>query len=90
VADIFATTETDLLLSTISLSETAIKNAIDKIDFRSHEVKRGLEDLRVQLLWYVPVQAFRLFDLPVHHSEPFDRQIIAHALSEEIPVITSD
>jgi PIN domain nuclease of toxin-antitoxin system len=34
--------------------------------------------------------AFSLFDLPLHHSDPFDRQIIAQALSEQIPVVTPD
>jgi PIN domain nuclease of toxin-antitoxin system len=33
-------------------------------------------------------QPFRLFDLPFHHADPFDRQIIAQALCEEIPLVT--
>jgi PIN domain nuclease of toxin-antitoxin system len=33
---------------------------------------------------------FSLFDLPLLHADPFDRQIIAQALSEEIPVMTCD
>jgi PIN domain nuclease of toxin-antitoxin system len=28
--------------------------------------------------------------LPLHHRDPFDRQIIAQALFEKIPVVTSD
>lgn len=90
VADIFATPETDLLLSSISVSEIAIKSVIGKIDFPSNEVRRGLEDLRVKLIPYTPVHAFRLFDLSVRHSDPFDRQIIAQALVEGFPTITSD
>jgi PIN domain nuclease of toxin-antitoxin system len=90
VADIFANPETDLLLSSISLSEIAIKNAVGKIQFPLHDVKRGLEDLRVRLLHYTAMHAFRLFDLSVRHNDPFDRQIIAQALSEKIPIITSD
>jgi PIN domain nuclease of toxin-antitoxin system len=31
-----------------------------------------------------------LFDLPLHHSHPCDRQIIAQALCEKMPVVTSD
>ncbi len=82
--------ETDLLLSSISVSEIAIKSVIGKIDFPSNEVRRGLEDLRVKLIPYTPVHAFRLFDLSVRHSDPFDRQIIAQALVEGFPTITSD
>jgi PIN domain nuclease of toxin-antitoxin system len=28
--------------------------------------------------------------LPLHHADPFDRQIIAQALAEDVPVVTSD
>jgi PIN domain nuclease of toxin-antitoxin system len=34
--------------------------------------------------------AFRLFDLPTHHADPFDRQIISQALVENIVVVTPD
>jgi PIN domain nuclease of toxin-antitoxin system len=34
--------------------------------------------------------AFRLFDLPTHHADPFNRQIIAQALVENIPMVTPD
>jgi len=30
------------------------------------------------------------FDLPLHHSDPFDRKIIIQALFEDIPVVTCD
>jgi len=29
-------------------------------------------------------------DLPTHHADPFDRQIIAQALVESVPVVTPD
>jgi PIN domain nuclease of toxin-antitoxin system len=28
--------------------------------------------------------AFQLFEMPAHHRDPFDRQIIAQALTEDI------
>ncbi len=90
VADIYADPETDLLLSAISLSEIAIKNAVGKTMLPLHEVKRALEDLHIQLVSYTPKHATRLFEMTVHHRDPFDRQIIAQAISEEIPVITCD
>jgi len=31
-----------------------------------------------------------LFDLPTHHADLFDRQIIAQALAEDVPVVTPD
>jgi PIN domain nuclease of toxin-antitoxin system len=39
---------------------------------------------------YAAEHAFRLFDLPTQHADPFDRQIIAQALVENVPVVTPD
>ncbi len=54
------------------------------------EVLTGMADLRLRVLPYTADHALHLFDLPLHHSDPFDRQIIAQALWEKIPVVTSD
>ena len=32
----------------------------------------------------------RLFGLPTHHSDPFDRMLIATALVEDVPIVASD
>ena len=42
------------------------------------------------MLPYTEDHALRLFDLPLHHPDPFDRQIIAQALAENIAVVTPD
>lgn len=34
--------------------------------------------------------AYRLFSLPLHHRDPFDRMLIATALVEDIPLAGSD
>ena len=50
----------------------------------------GIADLQVRVLPYTAEHAFRLFDLPTHHADPFDRKIIAQALMENVPVVTPD
>lgn len=77
-------------ISSISLSEIAIKLAAGKIGLRKVDVLDGIADLRLHVLPYAVEHAVRLFELPVHHSDPFDRQIIAQALAEDVPVVTSD
>jgi PIN domain nuclease of toxin-antitoxin system len=77
-------------ISVVSLSEVAIKQSIGKLRIGKHEVLTGIADLRLRVLPYTADHAWHLFDLPLHHSDPFDRQIIAQALSEKIPVVTSD
>ena len=44
----------------------------------------------MRVLPYTTEHALRLFDLPLHHTDPFDRQIVAQALAEDIPVVTAD
>jgi PIN domain nuclease of toxin-antitoxin system len=77
-------------VSAVSLSEIAIKQARGKLTFEREDVLQGLADLHVRVLPYNADHAYALFDLPLHHTDPFDRQIIAQAIAEEIPVITSD
>lgn len=77
-------------ISTISLSEIAVKQSSGKLTFEKHEVLRGIADLRLRILPYIADHALGLFGLPLHHRDPFDRQIIAQALVEDIPIVTSD
>ena len=77
-------------ISVISLSEIAIKQARGKLSFDKDDLGRGVADLRLKVLPYTERHAYRLFELPLHHADPFDRQIIAQALAENIPVVTSD
>ena len=87
---ILQNTENILELSTISLSEIAIKAARGKLKFSAADTHRALEDLNVRVLPYTADHAYFLFDLPTLHADPFDRQIIAQAFCEEIPVMTCD
>jgi len=51
---------------------------------------QGLEDLEMRVLPYSREHGLRLFGLPWHHADPFDRQILAQAFVEDIPIVTSD
>ena len=77
-------------LSVVSLTEIVVKQTRGKLRFGRDDVIAGVADLRVRLLPYAAEHAFRLFDLPTLHADPFDRQIIAQALAENVPVVTPD
>ncbi|MFZ0815123.1 MAG: type II toxin-antitoxin system VapC family toxin [Candidatus Sulfotelmatobacter sp.] len=79
-----------LELSAISVTEVAIKSASGKLAFSALTLRTSAQDLGIRILPYNGDHALRLFELPVHHRDPFDRQIIAQALSEQIPVVTPD
>jgi len=87
---VLADAETVREISVVSLSEIAIKQARGKLVFDKDDLQRGVADLQVRILPYTEKHAYGLFDLPLHHADPFDRQIIAQALAEGIPVVTSD
>ena len=82
--------ENVLELSAVSLSEIAIKTALGKLRISAAVARQAVADMDIRILPYTADHAFQLFDLPLHHSDPFDRQIIAQALCENIPIVTSD
>jgi PIN domain nuclease of toxin-antitoxin system len=77
-------------ISVVSLTEIAVKQTRGKLAFSKADATAGVADLRLRVLPYSAEHAFRLFDLPTHHADPFDRQIIAQALAEDIAVVTPD
>ena len=77
-------------LSSISVTEIATKEATGKLAFTKQDFLQTVADLRVRLLPFTSEHALALFDLPLHHRDPFDRQIIAQALVENIPILTCD
>jgi len=82
--------ENILELSAISLTEIAIKSTLGKLRISAALARQAVVDLDLRILPYTAEHAFRLFELPLHHGDPFDRQIIAQAFSENIPIVTSD
>jgi PIN domain nuclease of toxin-antitoxin system len=82
--------ETKRVLSSVSVTEIAIKFAIGKLPMNSYRVGRALADLAITLLPYTTTHAMRLFDLPLHHGDPFDRMLIATALAEDLPILSGD
>jgi PIN domain nuclease of toxin-antitoxin system len=82
--------ETAIELSAVSLVEIAIKSALGKLRISAETARKAVDDLGVRILPYTSEHAFHLFELPLHHRDPFDRQIIAQALAEKVPVATPD
>jgi PIN domain nuclease of toxin-antitoxin system len=77
-------------MSAISITEIAIKNSIGKLEISSADVSEATRDLTMTILPFTNTHAHRMFKLPLHHREPFDRMIIAVALEENLPVASGD
>ncbi len=78
-----------VVVSAISAWEIAIKGAVGKL-----ELKDTVDDIVARNRFLpLPVTIRHgdlLRDLPRHHPDPFDRLLIAQALSEGLTILTSD
>jgi PIN domain nuclease of toxin-antitoxin system len=85
--------DTELLLSAVSLWELAIKISIGKLrlpePLGDYVTSRTAEDA-ITLLALQPAHAMRVAELPLHHRDPFDRMLVAQAQAEGLPLITAD
>ena len=90
VAAVLQNPENVLELSAISLVEIAIKSSLGKLEVSAAIARQAVDDLDIRILPFTAEHALHLFDLPLHHGDPFDRQIIIQALFEKIPVATPD
>jgi PIN domain nuclease of toxin-antitoxin system len=82
--------ETLPLISAVSITEIAMKHEAGKLKMGAAETRQAIRDLRLQVIPFSPEHALRLYGLPPHHHDPFDRMLIATALAEDIPLIGSD
>ncbi len=80
----------ELLFSAVSIVEMAVKTAIQKLNIPADRIEQIVNDLGLTPLPFSAHHAMHLYRLPLHHKEPFDRMLIAVALAEAVPVITSD
>lgn len=82
----------ELLFSAASLWEIAIKNTLGREDFRAEPrlLRRGLLDNGYVELPITSQHAANIDSLPPLHKDPFDRLLLAQALSEGITLVTGD
>lgn len=82
-----------LYLSAASSWEIAIKAALGKLHLPAPPEKYIPERMVALDVLGLPVEhvhALRVFDLPAHHRDPFDRILIAQAQTESLTILTAD
>ncbi len=82
----------ELLFSSASLWEIAIKASLARDDFRVEPrvLRRGLLDNGYTELPITSQHAVSIVSLPPLHKDPFDRLLLAQAFSEGLTLLTSD
>jgi PIN domain nuclease of toxin-antitoxin system len=83
----------EIMLSTASLWEMAIKQSIGKLNFHlpfSIFIKQQLSQNNFSLLNINLDHLAVVATLPLHHRDPFDRLLIAQSIVENIPILSVD
>jgi PIN domain nuclease of toxin-antitoxin system len=91
--EILASREEEIYLSAASSWEIAIKTRLGKFQLPEppgRYVPKRLIDQGIRSLPINQDHSLKVYDLPLHHSDPFDRIIIAQAIVEDMVVLTSD
>jgi len=85
--------DNDLLLSTASLWEIAIKLSIGKLALPQPFEPFVREQLSINAIDILEIDLSHLgavSTLPFHHRDPFDRLLVAQASVEQIPIVSAD
>ena len=77
------------LVSAASVWEIAIKRSLGKLS-APEDLPERISEEGFSWLAISPAHAWQVRELPAHHHDPFDRMLIAQALTEHVPVITTD
>lgn len=80
----------DIYVSAASIWEVSIKIALGKMRGEPRELIDALDPAGFRPLAISPEHAARVFGLPAVHKDPFDRMLVAQALSEPMILLTND
>ena len=76
-------------VSSISITEIAIKALLDKLELVFDPLDAA-EKSGFEMLDFSAKDALILTDLPFHHRDPFDRMLITQAISRKLIITTQD
>jgi PIN domain nuclease of toxin-antitoxin system len=85
-------TQAEVILSAVSVWEIAIKASLGRLSLPA-PVDTYIGEKIASGFVLIPIEwthAAAVERLPLHHRDPFDRLLIAQALSENLPIVTSD
>lgn len=73
--------------------EIAIKAQIGKLAVPGEPAQFVAEQIMINSLAILPIRmehALRIYELPMHHRDPFDRMLVAQSQVENLPLLTTD
>jgi PIN domain nuclease of toxin-antitoxin system len=91
--EILSSSKEEIYLSAATSWEVSIKMRLGKLHFPGSPAECVPAFAARQSLRLLPVNhnhALGVYDLPLHHRDPFDRLIISQALAEDMTILTAD
>lgn len=79
-----------VFVSAASIWEVAIKSGLGKLDADVTELVAGMTDAGFRELPVTAAHAAAVRDLPDIHRDPFDRLLVAQAVTEPLRLLTDD
>jgi len=81
--------EPDVFVSSASIWEIAIKQVLGKLEGPGDLPERALT-AQFPVLHMTARHGIVAARLPLHHGDPFDRMLVAQAISEDLTLVTRD
>jgi len=91
--DLLSSGEDEFYLSAASSWEIAIKTALGRLQLpepAASYIPKRMATEGIRPLTITHTHALAVSDLPLHHGDPFDRLLIAQALTEDMMILTAD
>ena len=91
--DMIADGRNEIFFSAASVWEIAIKAGKGRLTLPEEPGRFISSRMSLHRFLALPVQishALRVYDLPPHHADPFDRLLVAQCQMESLPLITKD
>ena len=84
--------QNDLTVSVASLWEIGIKLKLNKLHIFANILGliQAAEAQNIEIIPIPPMATHIITTLPMHHTDPFDRIIVATAMVSNVPVVTID
>lgn len=77
-------------VSSVSIWEAAIKSGLGKLTVNIEELVDAIDNNGFTELPFTAIHAAKITALPLHHRDPFDRALIAQAMTEPLRLLTAD
>ena len=91
--EILVSTDNNVAFSTVSLWEIAIKVSLGRLELDPawrDVIEAGRKHLRAHWLLLEPQHCGLVATLPWRHRDPFDRMLVAQAISEGMALLSKD